>query len=306
MEQIKNQSKLYSIVKASAEQRDYIYNNFYHRESVFNAEAVFTAVDEHGKIIGHIIAVSSNNAPDSWFIVSIKVQREYRRQGIGTALFLELQNLSIENNINDLHCYANPTEEASEFWKHMGFCITKFGRVVNEGDHNLIDSFGNYSHLMFKNPNKMGNIPASYISDISLVKTTRNQIDYIFDNYLHLFNQTYFEQVKNDLFGFVALDHDNQIVGFSLMKHEPLYPPFNEMQLVFWIYVKPEMRRKGIGTALANEVIAYAQSRNPHHLFHAGKDDELPFWKYLNFHVHIQGKSSDDPTKSVIYAGMRI
>ena len=230
MEQIKTQSGLYSIVMATTEQRDYIYNNFYHSENVFNAEAVFAAVDEQGKIIGHIVAFSNHNAPDSWFIVSIQVQREYRRQGIGTALFLELQNLSIENNVNDLHCYANPTAEASEFWKHMGFCITKSGRVVNEGDHNLINSFGNYSHLMFKNPNEMGNIPASFISDISLVKTTRSQIDNICENYLYPYNRTYFEKVKNDLFGFAALDQNNQMVGFSLMKHEPLYPPFNEMQ----------------------------------------------------------------------------
>ena len=305
MPKIEKNDTSYTIMEANSEQRQYVFDHLYHDEKNRENSILFVAINESEEIIGCIIARATGDALNSWFIVYLRVNTDYRRRGIGSALFRELQNAALNAGVKDLHGFANATPEASYFWQRQGFCLLKFGRVrQNEGRY-----FGNYTHYIFRNPENLTPLlPVAHDETaFQIQRADKQAFERIHAGFLQKSENPYFEKNAQDFFGFTATDNSGNIVGFALIKHEPLYPPFSATALVFWVYVIPEMRRRGIGSALVGEVLSYARSIGVSQICHtAGEDSEIPFWQHLRFHVHIHGKSARDPNKSVILTGMRI
>ena len=300
MQQINKQDITYSIMPANDEQRKYVFDNLFRDENYRENSIVFVATDETGRIIGRIVAKSKDDVLNSWYIRDIRVHTDYRRHGIGTALFRELQKAAISNGVKSLHGFAEATDAASHFWESLGFCLQKFGRVHLDGT-----KFGNYSHYMFRSPAGL-TPPVRSVKTVNIVKATVAQLDYIRQEYLYQNNKPYFEGIANDIFGFAALNDDGDIIGFAVMRHESSYPPLSSMTLLCWVYVIPEMRRHGIGTALLNEVTSYACEVGISQVIHAGTDDELAFWEHIGFDVCIWGKITGDPSRLAIFAGKTV
>lgn len=295
----------YPVMPASPEQRQYIFDNLLTSEyyqKYQESSIIFVSVDESGKIIGRIVARATDDALNSWYIDNLRVHDDYKRCGIGTELFRELQKAALSEGVKDLHGFAEATVEASRFWESLGFCLLKIGTVHADGAN-----FGNYAHYMFRSPENLTHSIGTAASPFGIVRADPSTRKRIIEDYLYPINKPYFEKLQHDLFGFAALDENGRIVGFAVMKHEPLYPPFTEMTLCFWVHVVPELRRRGIGTTLVREVLSYADGIGVSQVIHPGGDEsELPFWAHLNFHVHIHGKSAANPTRSVILVGTHI
>ena len=119
-----NQNKSYYIVEADTAQRAYIFENHYRIQKNRESHHIFAAVEKSsGKIIGFITGRPREDVPESWFIASMWVKPEYRRQGIGRSLFLELRHRAEEKGARDMGGFANPAEASAMFWDSLGFCF---------------------------------------------------------------------------------------------------------------------------------------------------------------------------------------
>ena len=138
-----NQNKSYYIVEADTAQRAYIFENHYRTQKNRESHNIFTAVEKSsGEIIGFITGRPREDVPESWFIASLWVNPEYRRQGIGRSLFLELRHRAEEKGACDMCGFVNPTKSSAMFWESLGFCFSKTGtpKAADEGNES---GFGN-------------------------------------------------------------------------------------------------------------------------------------------------------------------
>ncbi len=301
-----NQSKSYHIVEADAVQREYIFENHYRISKNKESHHIFIAIEKSsGEIIGFITGRPREDVPESWFIASLWVESKFRRQGIGRALFYELRCRAEENGACDMGGFANPTEASTMFWNSLGFCFSKTGKPKAADEWNE-NGFGNYSHIMFSNvgiymyEQKNKSIP------VRIEHARREDLEYICEKYLIPYNEKYYSQHMDELFGFAAFDTDNRIAGFVMMRYEMMLPPLEGIMIMGTVYVNPEMRRKGIGSALVYESVMTAKEKGVKQILFGGKDDLLPFWKSLGLQWHRWGRSKDEPDKYAVLAGLRL
>lgn len=301
-----DQNKSYSIVEADAAQREYIFENRYRIQKYREFHHIFAALEKSsGEIIGFITGRPREDVPESWFIASLWVNPEYRRQGIGRALFLELRHRAEEKGARDMGGFANPTEASTMFWDSLGFCFSKTGKpkVADEWNES---GFGNYSHIMFSNVNECVYEEKSISIPARIGRAKREDLVYICEKYLIPSNEKYYSQHKDELFGFAAFNNDNRIVGYVMMRYEMMFPPLDGIMIQGTVYVEPEMRRNGIGSALVCEAVKTAKEKGVKQILFGGKDDFLPFWKSLGLQWHRWGRSTDEPEKYAVLAGLRL
>jgi len=92
-------------------------------------------------------------------------------------------------------------------------------------------------------------------------KANQEQVDFIIENlYKH-------PNAKNYSIVFAAVDDDENIIGYLIAEEKTVPPPINGTDWFIWnIFLRPEYRRQGIGTAILNEVIKQARQKNIKHL----------------------------------------
>ena len=301
-----NQNKSYYIVEADTAQRAYIFENHYRIQKNRESHNIFTAVEKSsGEIIGFITGHPRENVPESWFIAYLWVKPEYRRQGIGRALFHELRRRAKETGACDMGGFANPTKSSAMFWESLGFCFSKTGKLKAADEWNE-SGFGNYSHIMFSNVNERVYEPKNTSVPVRIERAERKDLEYISEKYLIPYNEKYYSQHSDEMFGFAAFDNDNRIAGFVMMRYEMMFPPLEGIMIQGTVYVEPEFRRKGIGSALVYEAVKTAKEKGVKQILFGGKDDFLPFWKNLGLQWHRWGRSTDEPEKYAILAGLRL
>lgn len=301
-----DQNKSYSIVEADVAQREYIFEKRYRIQKNREFHHIFAAVEKSsGEIIGFITGRPREDVPESWFIASLWVKTEYRRQGIGRSLFLELRHRAEENGASDMGGFANPTEASTMFWDSLGFCFSKTGKPKAADEWNE-SGFGNYSHIMFSNVNERVYEEKSISIPARIGRAKREDLVYICEKHLIPSNEKYYSQRKDELFGFAAFNNDNRIVGYVMMRYEMMFPPLDGIMIQGTVYVEPEMRRNGIGSALVCEAVKTAKEKGVKQILFSGKDDLLPFWKSLGLQWHRWGRSTDEPEKYAVLAGLRL
>ena len=300
-----DQNKSYYIEEADTAQREYIFENHYRILKNRESHHIFAAVEKSScGIIGFITGHPRENVPESWFIASLWVKPEYRRQGIGRALFRELRRRAVENGACDMGGFANPTEASSMFWDSLGFCFSKTGKPKAADEWNE-SGFGNYSHIMFSNVDDRVYEPKTKPVPVTTARAKRKDLEYICGNYLIPFHEKYYSLHRDELFGYAAFDGDGRIVGFVVMRYEMMYPPLDGIMVQGTVYVEPQMRRNGIGSILVCEAVKTAEEKGVKQILFGGKDDYLPFWNSLGFRWHRWGRSTDEPEKFAILAGLR-
>ena len=301
-----NQNKSYYIVEADTAQRAYIFENHYRIQKNRESHNIFTAVEKSsGETIGFITGRPREDVPESWFIASLWVNPEYRRQGIGRSLFLELRHRAKETGACDMGGFANPTKSSAMFWESLGFCFSKTGKLKAADEWNE-SGFGNYSHIMFSNVDERMYEPKNASVPVRIERAERKDLEYISEKYLIPYNEKYYSQHSDEMFGFAAFDNDNRIAGFVMMRYEMMFPPLDGIMIQGTVYVEPEFRRKGIGSALVYEAVKTAKEKGVKQILFGGKDDFLPFWKNLGLQWHRWGRSTDEPEKYAILAGLRL
>jgi len=95
----------------------------------------------------------------------------------------------------------------------------------------------------------------------NVTRASKEQADYITAN---LYKNP---KANNFAIVFVAVDDEENIVGYLIAEEKTVLPPINGTDWFIWnIYSRPEYRRQGIATALLDEVIKQARQENIKHL----------------------------------------
>jgi GNAT superfamily N-acetyltransferase len=247
----------YRVSRASKEQADYITANFNKNPNAKNFTIVFVAVDDEENIVGYLIAEEKTVPPPingtDWFIWNIFSRPDLRRQSIGSALLMETIKQAEQENIKHLlgSCTNTP---AHLFWLRHGFSFQKYGQKLDNG---------NIPHMVFHRLDKSGKQNAKTTENYRIVRAGEKQLDNIFNEYIFEKSIPLFKDKKDDIFGFTAVDEYNKVVGFITACPDDIGTPIDDMQwLVPYIFVEAEHQRKGIGTALLNEMIKAARDEN--------------------------------------------
>ena len=123
-----------------------------------------------------------------------------------------------------------------------------------------------------------------------VTRATKEQTDYIIMNFYKNPN------AKNYSVTFVAVDEEENIIGYLIAEEKTMPPPINGTDWFIWnIFSQPEYRRQGIGTALLNEVIKHARAENIKHLI--GSCTNTPahlFWLKHNFCFRVYGQKMEN------------
>jgi len=286
----------YKVKKAGKEQTDIISEKFYNIMEEKNISVVFVAIDEVENIVGYLVAEEKTtlNGTD-WWIWNIFTCPEHRRQGIGTALLKETIKHAEQKNIGHLQGSCTDTP-AHLFWFKNNFCFIKYGQKLDNE---------NYSHMIFYRIDKTEKVNSKEHEDYRIIKAEKEQADCIFDKYILIINQEYYKDKKDDIFVFVAVDEDKNILGFITALADEMYEPLDgTVWLIPYIFVRPEFRRQGIGSALVKEIVNSAKESNITQLTAIKANDALEFWRNNNFDIFYW--SAVGKVNTAIVAGLRI
>jgi GNAT superfamily N-acetyltransferase len=191
------------------------------------------------------------------------------------------------------------------FWLKNNFCFQIYGQKID--NVNNPNEHGNYPHMIFYRVNKIENNPQQQ-QNIKIIRADKEKIDWIFNNHFLNDSLKYFHDKREDISGLTAVDKDDNILGFITSYAYELGSPLDGIQwLVPCIYVRPELRRQGIGGALINELKKAAKEANVTQLTCLNlKEDASEFWYKNNFDMCVMYISKTQDGKNPVSAALRI
>lgn len=289
----KSEKPNFRVVKAERDnkysaQRRYIFEVMCPGRKEEDAVAVFAALDASDTVIGYIfakIAAPPQPDPPGWYIDLLFVDHAYRRQGIATALFEALKNHAKECGVPYFVAWAMATVRATMFWYGKQFCMEKSSIKQNDPTHPL--EYGNYKHVIHRRISAIAEcVSATKLpKGIQIVNVDSVLRERLLDTYFH--GNDYFASVREELFGFTALDAHGQTVGYVIAKENEMGAPLDETEWLVWLYVEPRHRKQGIGTCLLKKIENCAQNAktrkpaqlDPRHPKGLTKEDEAFYLK---------------------------
>jgi len=306
--------KNYHVVKADKKQIEFLYETRWKSSNTTKEEQknriIFLAFDEIENILGVLTAMETP-VPEplygiNWFILSINIQMEYRRQGIASALIKEAVVHAKQENVMCFYGSADPTLQAHMLYFKQNFCFLRYGKICD--DYNKPLEYGNYHHMFFNRLDKL-NKSIKKQEKYRIINTDKESLDWIFNEYVIKTSPQaaeFYRDKKEEIFGFTAIDDDNKILGFITAREDEMYAPLENIQWwIPYIFIYPEFRRQGIGTNLVQELIKSAKKSNVMQLTSTFKnEDATEFWYDNNFDIYFWGQNSDG-TRTVS-AAMRI
>ena len=306
----------YQIVLANSEQMESIFNRHWTDPNVRqkvkdDTKFILIAIDENKNLIGRIRVKEKSLPPPlkgiGWWIINITTNNPHRRTGIGTAMLNALEKHAEQQSIQYLFGSAEATEHATMFWYKNNFSMQKYTQQC--GDKNKPDEYGNWAHMIFRRLNKCAEIHKSKQKQHRIIRANSEHLDWIYNE--HVKNEStpkyeYYQANKSDFFGFVAVDEDGKISGIiTALADEWGCPLIGKAWAVSYVFVRPDLRRQGIGSALINEIVNAAKQANVEQVlfvamyeqvaeFLDANDLDLFFWRHLS------------ESNSFISAGLRI
>jgi GNAT superfamily N-acetyltransferase len=306
----------YRIVRANNEQMEWVFNKHWgnpeeRQKARERFDIIFVAIDENENILGRLMVIEKPIPPPlngiGWWIANINTYIAYRRKGIAAAMLDELKKHAEQAGISFLFGMAEPTRHASMFWFNNNFSLQKCGKQCD--DKNNTEEYGNYQHIMFYRINKMTRVNTFTQKTYRIIKADKEQLDWIYNE--HIINESpqragFYETNRNGFFGFAAIDDNEKIAGIITARADELDSPLiGTAWAISYIFVRPDLRRQGIGSALINEIIKAAEEAKIEQVLFIAMYEEageflnannldLFFWKHLS----AQNK--------IISAGLRI
>ena len=295
----------YKAMRANAEQMEWVLNKHWEnpeerQKARERFNIIFVAIDENENIIGRLIIEEKKVPPPlngtDWWINNLFTLPEFRRQGIASAMLKETIKHAEQSNIRHLQGSASPTLQASMFWFNHNFCVSKYGQKSDDG---------NYPHMIFYRIDRNVKENQKDQNGCHIIKADKEQINYIFDEYIVNINPEYFKDKRDDIFGYAAVDENKKMIGFITSWADDLGLPLSGVQWWTRIFVFPEMRRRGIGSVLLKEMIKFTKESNVTQLLCAYQNDEASgFWYNNNFDMFYW--SAVGVNNTLITAGLRI
>lgn len=297
-----NNNTNYIICKATKSQRDYVLErDIIENEQEREAAIIYVAVDESGKIIGRIIAVSreipSQIAGQYLTVRNLFVHPDYRRKGIGTALVNVVKQLAEAAGAVYLNGSVKATLEASMFWLRQGVTLSAFGK--KQDDPSRPDSFGNYFHIFsyrLKRKALSGDGRAASIREVS-----KGEIPKFIDRYAPAESRrSYFMDKADELFGFAAVGNDGKPQGVILALPDSMREPLDSTHWGIFLFVEPQFRNRGIGRSLVLRIYRHAKEseKDVFQLTNIDSEDYIGFWQKIGFDVILWGVNEETGKRS--------
>ena len=305
----------FKVVKASKKQVDLVFDQFYKYEEKRNNAIVFAAVNEDNEdkkdenIIGYLVVEEKTVPPPlygtDWFVWNIFTLPEYRREGVAAALLKETIKYAEQANIQHLlgSCTNTP---AHMFWLKHKFCFIIYGQKID--DVNRPQEHDNYSHMIFYRVNKTEKENYIKQENYKIIKAEKEHLNWIFDEHILNDGLKFFHDKRDDIFGLAAVDKENNVMGIITSYAYELGSPLEGVQwMIPYIYVRPELRRQGIGGTLIKETIKIAQKENVTQLTCLFLDEEaIKFWSDNNFDMCNYYIMSGKDGKCPVSAALRV
>ncbi|MDR3277613.1 MAG: GNAT family N-acetyltransferase, partial [Oscillospiraceae bacterium] len=134
---------------------------------------------------------------------------------------------------------------------------------------------------------------------IQVREVGRDQVDRFIDaQYKHL------QDKRDSTRAFVAVNADETVVGHFIVEEKTMPPPFTGTDWFIWnIFTLPELRRRGIASALLQGAIRHAERAGVRHLTGSANATlrATAFWYQHNFSLFPYGRKHDDPNKPKEY-----
>jgi GNAT superfamily N-acetyltransferase len=242
---------------------------------------VFTADDENGENVGHLIIeekpVPTPIGGTDWFVWNITARPDLRRRGIASAVLREAKTQAAQAGVRHIVGSANPTERACGFWLSHGFCFYKYGKRHEDASAPL--SYGNYSHMIFyrvdRRAREMLQPEGFRVIEVGRERLNRVMDECGFDAAAQILGYD-----MSAIFGLVAVDGNDNAVGVIAGYAEEMYAPLVGFQwCVPYMFVRPEVRRRGIGSALVRGMMRRAEDAGAAQLLCANPNEEYAgFW----------------------------
>ena len=306
----------YKVVRANEEQIEWLFNKHWEnpearQQARERYNIIFVAIDESENIIGRLMIEEKPIPPPlngtGWWIGHINTCTAYRRKGIATAMVNELKIHAERANIHYLWGMAEATQHASMFWFNNNFSLQKCGKKCD--DKNKIEEYGNHQHIMFCRINKKPRVSTFKQKTYRIIKSDREQLDWVYNE--QVINESperaeFYKANRDNFFGFTAIDESEKIVGIiTVLADECGSPLIGTEWVVPYIFVYPNLRRQGIGSALIDKIISAAkEAKIEQVLFLAIYEETAEFWNANNldmfFWKHLSAQNE------IISAGLRI
>jgi Predicted P-loop ATPase fused to an acetyltransferase len=306
----------YRIVQADNEQMEWIFVKHWgdpiaRKAAKERLNIIFVAVDENENIIGRLSIVEKPiPAPMSgigWWIANINTYDEYRRKGIATAMVNEVKKLAESAGIHYLWGMAEPTKHASMFWYKNNFSMQKCGAKCD--DENDAEKHGNYQHIMFYRTDKEKRDITIKQKPYRIDRADTAQLDWIYNEYVRNDSPQraeFYEANKTDFFGYIAVDENGETAGIITALADELGSPLvGTVWAVSYIFVRPNLRRQGIGSALINEIARAARGVKIEQVLFLAIDEQASAFLYANNLDIFFWKHLSDQNR-IISAGLRI
>ncbi len=215
----------------------------------------------------------------SWFVRNLRVEPEFRRQGIATALVEAVKRRALEEGVIDLYGSANQTVAASRFWLSQGFAVAPYGKP--DGD-------GNFLHWICCRLERE-RLERSYRYELAELErgsfaewlrglTDAGKVDAKPGEYV----LTHIDGIS----GFVCHGESGEIIGAGWYFVDDLKPPLDEKYLFSYVYVDEAHRLRGLGRELVAALAEEARRLGVLELNRFASDDaELGFWFRLGFGI---------------------
>lgn len=307
----------YRIQEADADQRRYVFDNLYKDDKLRESAVVYVALDGE-RIIGRIIA-SERPTPEPldgkyWFIHNLLVHPDYRRRGVATALTDELTEAARRAGALYLFGSANPTAAACRFWYGRGFTLNAYGK--KREDEGRPDEYGNFSHMFCYRltSRSLGREGKSFASDFGyrIVAADGAALAPALDGFMSCPGvsdgaKEFFRVRRDSIFGLAAINGAGEPVGYIAACRDEMGAPLEDTKLWLpFIFVRPELRRHGIGRALAEGMVMRAREKGAAQLTAFRHDEEeTGFWYGVGFDVFFWGVNFDNGRRSVT-ASLRV
>ncbi len=288
---------IFTICRANQTQRDYIFKRvIINSEKEHEKAIIYVAVNE-SSIIGRIV-VKEQDVPSPimgkcWYIHSLFVHPEHRRNGIATALFTEIKRQAELSNIIYIYGHARPSLEASMFWLNQGVTMHPFGTMNDDINKPLY--YGNYYHIFsycIRRKALCGDSPCIHIRMIAKDETADliNKYEQDESKKTNLLSKT------DELFGFAAVSENNETQGVIFAFPHSMKAPLDSTYWITSIYVDPQFRHQGTGRALVWRMYQYAQEKDVIQLTNFAKEYDIGFWYELGFDIYFRGKNTQGIT----------
>jgi len=265
------------VARADKRQTDIVLAKLIKSELKRENAVVFVALDSKRNIIGHAV-IDQKKAPPplrgtDWFIWLVKVRPEWRRQGVASALLREIKKQAKEETI--LHIQGSCTNTPAHlFWQSQGFCAQRYGSPQQDGTS---------AHMIFYRIDKTENATQKEQTGYRIAVAGKAQLHRVFDEYILDNGVPFFQDKRDDIFGFVAVDGNENTVGFITACQDELGAPLTGTRwLIPYIFVNAELRRQGIASALLEEMRKSAKQANASQLDAIRLNDEAALFFYEN------------------------